>query len=86
MRRDIFLNAANIVSTDGFKKKIIDAMTEEIAATSSYGVYNWSLATTILRTTAGLVNELRGETYPSISGGNVMVQRRATGVMYECHL
>ncbi|RDB25346.1 Salicylaldehyde dehydrogenase [Hypsizygus marmoreus] len=80
-RRDIFLKAADIVSSDRYRTKIIDAMTAETAATQSFGVYNWGPAATILRTTAGLVNELRGETFPSISGGHVMVQRRATGVI-----
>ena len=38
----------------------------------------------MLRTLATLVIELKGETFPShIPGGQVLVQRRAQGVVYD---
>lgn len=81
-RRDIFLKAADIASSERYKKKIMEAMASETAATPSFGAFNWAPTATALRTTAALVNELKGETFPSTTGGTVMVQRKATGVVY----
>lgn len=81
-RRDIFLKAADLLLTDKYRTKIIDTITEETAGTTDWGLVNWGMSAPALKTAAGMVNELKGETFPSITGGHVVVQRRAIGPVW----
>lgn len=83
-RRDILLKAADIVGTERFKTLIVEATSEETAATRKWGFGNWATAAPFLRTHASLSVELTGKTFPSdrVPGGQVHVQKRAQGVMY----
>ncbi|KAF8656531.1 hypothetical protein AX16_002495 [Volvariella volvacea WC 439] len=82
-RRDIFLRAADIVSTQAFKEKIVETMIQETAAMPYWALFNWTNAVNMLRTHASLVYDLKGETFPSttVSGATVLTQRRAKGVI-----
>lgn len=83
-RRDIFLRAADIVSTDVYREKVKKAMQEETAAVDYWCHYNWGGAANFLRVISGFVNELRGTTFPSgiVPGARVETHRRAIGVMF----
>ncbi|KAF9459102.1 aldehyde dehydrogenase [Collybia nuda] len=82
-RRDVFLRAANIVTTDVYREKIKKAMQEETAATDYWCHYNWVGAASYLRAISGFVNELRGTTFTSgiVPGARVETHRRAMGVI-----
>ncbi|KAF4617002.1 hypothetical protein D9613_008507 [Agrocybe pediades] len=82
-RRQIFLRAAELVKTDKYRKKILDSIQEETAAAPYWAMYNWVTAGSALITQAGLVDHLRGDTYPSstVPGGEVLTERRPMGVM-----
>jgi len=83
-RRDIFLRAAELVKTDKYRDKIVKSNLEETAAAEYWGMYNWKTASSSLRTQAGLVDQLRGEFYPSatVPGADVITERRAMGVVF----
>ncbi|TFK75486.1 aldehyde dehydrogenase [Pluteus cervinus] len=83
-KRDIFLKAADIVSTEEWKAKIVEAISTETAATEWWSVFNWVMGANTLKSQAGLVNELRGDSFPSMNmpGGTVVTQRRAKGVIF----
>ncbi|RDB18697.1 Salicylaldehyde dehydrogenase [Hypsizygus marmoreus] len=81
-RRAIFLKAAEIVSTETYKKKIVQATQDETAAVDYWSTLNWAGAGTLLRTAAGFLNELGGKTLPSaLPGGKLETQRRPMGVI-----
>ncbi|CAL1715140.1 unnamed protein product [Somion occarium] len=82
-RRDIFLKAADLVSTTRYKEKITKAMREETAATDSMVFMNIRRVGEQLKDAAGLVSGLKGETFASaLPEGYVVVQRRAMGVIF----
>jgi len=83
LRRDILLRAANLLETGRYREKVISAMHEEMAGPPDVmEFYNIKVAALFLRYAAGLVGELKGETFPSwIPGSFVMTQRRAMGVI-----
>ncbi|EJD05454.1 aldehyde dehydrogenase [Fomitiporia mediterranea MF3/22] len=82
-KRAVFIKAAELLQTDKYKQKIAKLLREETAAADSWvtvsitGSYTWILET------AGLCTQIKGETYPSVTGpgGHVLVQRRAHGVI-----
>ncbi|KAI0073259.1 aldehyde dehydrogenase [Panus rudis PR-1116 ss-1] len=81
-RRDIFLKAADLIESDKYKEKIQRAVREETAATPIMDLFNITNSARNLRDIAGLVSQLKGETFPSdIPGGYVVAQRRAIGVI-----
>ncbi|KAI0927689.1 hypothetical protein AcV5_008162 [Taiwanofungus camphoratus] len=82
-KRDVFLKAADLLGTEKYREKVKTAMQEETAAIDSFVAFNFVVTTNNLRTTAGLATQLKGETFPSgVSGGQVVAQRRAMGVIY----
>ncbi|KAH9920911.1 Aldehyde/histidinol dehydrogenase [Fomitopsis serialis] len=83
-RRDFFMRAAALLETDKYRAKVEEAIKAEIAATDFIVNLNLNMAAEMLRTLATLVTELKGETFPShIPGGQVLVQRRAQGVVFS---
>ncbi|PCH35810.1 aldehyde dehydrogenase, partial [Wolfiporia cocos MD-104 SS10] len=81
-RRDIFLKAADLLRTERYKTKVLAAMTEEICSVEFLANFNVEIATGMLRYVAGMITELKGETFPSVKrGGHVIAQRRAQGVV-----
>ncbi|CCM03948.1 uncharacterized protein FIBRA_06101 [Fibroporia radiculosa] len=82
-RRDILFKAAELIQTDKYAQKIHSAVTEENASVDSIVLLNIIPTVGILRHVATLVNELKGETFPSaFPGGQVLMQRRAQGVNF----
>ncbi|EIN08994.1 aldehyde dehydrogenase [Punctularia strigosozonata HHB-11173 SS5] len=83
-RRNILLKAADIFATEKVRKKIVHTMTEETAAVQEFAGINAFVPTEQLQHVAGLVNDLKGESFPSrVAGGHVIAQRRAMGVVYS---
>ncbi|KAF9491691.1 aldehyde dehydrogenase [Pleurotus eryngii] len=82
-RRDIFLKAADLISTEKYKQALITGQREETAATDGWGYGQWVIAQNFLRTTASMANELKGESFVSgsVAGAQVVTQRRALGVI-----
>lgn len=86
-RRNILLKAAELVVTDKYKNKILEAIQTETAASTAWCTYNLTATTNNLRTSIGFLGELNGQILPSIiPGGKLEVHRRAIGVMYVCFL
>ena len=82
-RRSIFLKAADLLETERYKEKIISAVRDETATADHMLYFNTASPAAALRDAAGLVGELKGESFPSqLPGGHVIAQRRAMGVMY----
>ncbi|KAH9929273.1 aldehyde dehydrogenase [Fomitopsis serialis] len=82
-RRDIFLKASELLSTDKWKKRATEALQEEVSATDFMIIFNFFLSTNGLRVDAGAIDQLKGESFASIlPGGQVSTQRRAMGVIY----
>jgi len=82
-RRDILLRAAATLQSEEWQKKAALAMRAELASPQAHIMFNLVAGPELLRSVATLVNELKGETLPSVvPGGQVFVQRRAQGVMY----
>lgn len=83
-RRDIFLKAADIVATEKYRTRIVEAIQEETSGDTSWGIFNWRTAGNFLRSQVGMLNQLRGEVYQSgvVPGAHVLAQRRAMGVWF----
>lgn len=83
VRRDVFLKTSDLLATDAWRKKVTEALREEVSATDYMVFFNFWLGDNGLRVDAGAINQLKGETFPSIlPGGQVTTQRRAMGVMW----
>jgi acyl-CoA reductase-like NAD-dependent aldehyde dehydrogenase len=82
VRRQIFLNAAELVKEERYKSRVLDAMTEETSATREWGMFNWAPSELYLKSVASLTAALKSESQPSITGGQIMIQRRPMGVLY----
>ncbi|KII91291.1 hypothetical protein PLICRDRAFT_173167 [Plicaturopsis crispa FD-325 SS-3] len=84
-RREVLLKAADALASDKFKKAVIDAGKQETATIDLWVNANWAATVQALRTAAGFVNELKGETFVSgaVPGAQVFVQRRAIGVIFS---
>jgi acyl-CoA reductase-like NAD-dependent aldehyde dehydrogenase len=81
-RRDILLRAAETIQSEAWQKKVAPVMLAEVAAPHAHALFNFFASVGLLKSVATLVNELKGETLPSIApGGHVFVQRRALGVV-----
>ena len=82
-RRDILLRAAETFQSEAWQKKTASVMLAEVAGHQAHALFNFLAGVELLKSTATLVNELKGETLPStVPGGHAFVQRRAQGVMY----
>ncbi|KAF5380183.1 hypothetical protein D9615_006180 [Tricholomella constricta] len=81
-RRAVFLRAADLVEGEKYREKIRETMQAETAAVEYWCTYNWASAANVLRTAAGFLNEMGGETLPSaVPGAKVETHRRAMGVI-----
>ena len=81
-RRQILLRAAATLESKEWQKKAAAALRDEVAMPESQVIFNTGSASNIMVDFACLVNELKGETLPSvIPGGQVFIQRRALGVV-----
>lgn len=80
-RTSIFIKAAEIFSSASFKERCMEAVSSETAATMDWSLFNWSFCSNYLRACIPLLAELKGEYMPSVSGGHVIIQRRAMGVV-----
>jgi hypothetical protein len=82
-RRDILLRATATLQSEDWQKKAALAMRAELAMPQAYITFNFVAGSGLLGSVATLVNDLKGETLPSlVPGGQVFIQRRAQGVMY----
>ncbi|KAF8804740.1 aldehyde dehydrogenase [Phlegmacium glaucopus] len=83
-RRDIFLKAADLITADKYRTRILEAIRDETSGDAAWGTFNWRGASNFLRTQAGLAYQLRGEIYQSgtAPGAQVIAQRRAMGVCF----
>lgn len=86
-RHSIFCKAADIMDTEAWKKQVREAMVEETSSTPSWLGYHTNVST-MMRAYASMVNELKGQTFPSCvpGGGQVIVQRRAQGVVFVFYI
>jgi len=72
------------LESEEWQKKAAASLRAEVAMPESHVIFNLRSAPGSLSNIACLVNELKGETLPSvIPGGQVFVQRRALGVVYS---
>lgn len=80
-RRDIIFKVADLWQSDKYKQKVIQAIREETAGSSSWAVFNWISSTMLLR--AASVDKFKAEFFPStlVPGAQVVAHRRAMGVM-----
>jgi acyl-CoA reductase-like NAD-dependent aldehyde dehydrogenase len=82
-RRDILLRAMATLRSEEWQKRAALAMRAEVAMPQAHVMLNLVAGFGRLGSVATLVNDLKGETLPSvIPGGQVFIQRRAQGVMY----
>ncbi|KAG6860491.1 hypothetical protein C0995_010528 [Termitomyces sp. Mi166 len=82
LRRGIFLKAAELVATEKYKNKIMEAIQTETAASPAWCTFNWTGSTNNLRNSAGFLTELNGQILPSVNpDGKLEVHRRAMGVI-----
>lgn len=84
-RRDIFLKAAELVAGEKYRTKIIETIQEETSADSVLAQsLNWRGMSNYIRTQASMIDQLRGEVYPSgiVPGAQVLAQPRAMGVWF----
>ncbi|KAI0265688.1 aldehyde dehydrogenase [Gloeopeniophorella convolvens] len=83
-RRAIFLRAASVLETPEWRARATAAMLAETVGTPKFNAVTAAIGAAALQNIAGMVNELKGETFPSaVPGGQVFVQRRAHGVVYS---
>ncbi len=81
-RRQILLRALATLQSEEWQKKAAAPMRSEVAMPESQVNFNLFSADALMNF-ACLVNELKGETLPSVvPGGQVFIQRRALGVVY----
>ncbi|KAK7687896.1 hypothetical protein QCA50_009115 [Cerrena zonata] len=82
-RRDIFLKAADLLVSDKYKTKILAAIRDETAAVDPVlQAFAVEFSGSALKDAAGLINKLKGETFPSDTpGAYVIGQRRPMGVV-----
>jgi acyl-CoA reductase-like NAD-dependent aldehyde dehydrogenase len=82
-RRDVLLRATATLRSEEWQKRATLAMRAELAMPQAQVTFNFVAGSGLLEGVATLVNDLKGETLPSlVPGGQVFIQRRAQGVMY----
>ncbi|KAJ6530249.1 Aldehyde/histidinol dehydrogenase [Mycena capillaripes] len=82
-RRDIFLKAADLVSSDRWRDLIMQASLEETSCTFGWAVFGHAFAAPFLRTVASFSNDLTGTTFVSSAPGTLCtVEKRAMGVIF----
>lgn len=82
-KREIILKTSEILTSDAWKKKGMQSVTEETAAAPYYAQFDNFVGSSVLQATSGLLSEIKGEAFPSsvIPGATIVAQRRAKGVM-----
>ncbi|KAI0312826.1 aldehyde dehydrogenase [Amylostereum chailletii] len=84
VRAAMLTRVGTVFESEAWQARLKDAQLAETASPWVMQEYNAGSAAAILRNAAGMANELKGETFPStIPGGQVVVQRRAQGVIYS---
>lgn len=80
-RRDIIFKVADLWQSDRYKQKVIQAVQGETAGSKSWAVFNWTSPNLLLRTAS--LEKFKAEFFPSafVPGAQVLVHRRAMGVM-----
>ncbi|KAF8962311.1 Aldehyde/histidinol dehydrogenase [Flammula alnicola] len=83
-RRDVLLRAADLLASEEYRTKVLEAITEETAGASYWGTFNVMGSINFLRSQAGTVEKLKGEIFPSgtVPGAQAISQRRAMGVIF----
>ncbi|KAG7090098.1 hypothetical protein E1B28_011712 [Marasmius oreades] len=84
-RRDLLLQAADLVTTDKYKNKILQCVREETGTSNMMGTFSWMIAAAYLRASATLVGDLRGERFNSdrSPGTVVWTEKRPLGVIFS---
>lgn len=81
-RETIIRKASELLEGPKYKPKIIQAMKDEISAVDAMNWFCVEYPARVMRDFLGMLHLLKGESFPSSFGtGQVMVQRRAKGVM-----
>jgi acyl-CoA reductase-like NAD-dependent aldehyde dehydrogenase len=82
-RHDVLLRAAEYLEKS--RQQIRQTLNVETAATDAWGEVNVIGGTSLLRAATGMVSQLAGRSYPSelASGGHVIEQKRALGVVFS---
>jgi acyl-CoA reductase-like NAD-dependent aldehyde dehydrogenase len=81
-RRQILVRAIATLESEEWQKKAAVSLRAEVAMPESQVIFNLRSVPNALSGVTCLVNELKGETLPSlIPGGQVFVQQRALGVV-----
>ncbi|KAH9979552.1 aldehyde dehydrogenase domain-containing protein, partial [Lactifluus volemus] len=83
-RQEILLRAATTLQSEEWQRKAAPTMRTEVVMTQAQINFNFFAGTQLLQGIACMVNELRGETLPSVvPRGQVFIQRHAQGVIYS---
>lgn len=82
-RRDLFLKAADLVTTDRWRDLVLQTSMEETNCTRVWAMGQWVSAAPLIRTVASFSNDLTGKTFvsSSVPGGMCEMAPRAMGVM-----
>ncbi|KAF7334315.1 Aldedh domain-containing protein [Mycena sanguinolenta] len=83
-RRDLFLKAADIVSSDRWRDLVVQTAVEELNCHPAWAMNEWMGAPRLLRTVASFSNSLTGTTFvsSSIPGTMCEMRQRAMGVIF----
>ena len=81
-RMAIIQKASQLLTSDQYRAKAVQAMRDEVSATNEVCFFNIDYAAMVVLIASGKIHLLRGETLPATApGGHCMVQRRAKGVV-----
>lgn len=81
-RMDIIYKASQLLESPRYNERARQAARDETSTTDEVQFFNVEFPAMIMRVASGMVNFLRGESYPSsIPGSYTIMQRRAKGVM-----
>ena len=81
-RMAIIQKASQLLTSDEYRAKAVQAMHDEISATNEVCFFNIDYAAMVVLIASGKIHLLRGETLPATApGGHCVVQRRAKGVV-----
>ncbi|KAI5118594.1 hypothetical protein M0805_004169 [Coniferiporia weirii] len=82
-KRAILLTAADLIVTEKYKKRLIQAQQDETAAVDVWALLNVMGSRNNILEAASLASQVKGESFPSSSvlGGHAIVQRRAHGAI-----
>ena len=82
-RESIIRRASELLQGPKYKPKIIQAMKDEISAMDEMNYFCVEYPAQVMRDFLGMIHLLKGESFPSsFGGGQVIVQRRAKGVVW----